>query len=93
MLLSSSEILQYLNQTPGWEYDAYTKSISRIMLFNNFKESMNFVNKVSEIAEQHNHHPDITIQYSKVVLSLSTHSEGGLTEKDFIVAKAISEKI
>jgi 4a-hydroxytetrahydrobiopterin dehydratase len=47
------------------------------------------VNKIAEVAEQANHHPDITINYNEVGISLSTHSESGVTEKDFWLAEAI----
>jgi 4a-hydroxytetrahydrobiopterin dehydratase len=50
-----------------------------------------FVNKIAEAAEQANHHPDITINYSQVNISLSTHSESGVTQKDFHLAGAIDK--
>jgi 4a-hydroxytetrahydrobiopterin dehydratase len=49
------------------------------------------VNRVAEAAEQANHHPDITINYSQVSISLSTHSEGGITQKDFQLAEALDK--
>jgi len=49
------------------------------------------VNKIAEAAEQANHHPDITINYNQVGISLSTHSEGGITRKDFQLAEAIDK--
>ena len=64
-------------------------SITRIFQFNDFNDSMKFVNKVARIAERANHHPDIDIRWNKVTLTLATHSEGGLTQKDFDVATKV----
>ena len=54
-----------------------------------FKESIAFVNKVAELAERADHHPDILIEYDKVTLTLSSHDAGGLTERDFSLARSI----
>jgi 4a-hydroxytetrahydrobiopterin dehydratase len=64
-------------------------AISRTLQFRNFKDSKAFVDKVAELAEREQHHPDIHIEYNKVRLVLSTHSAGGLTDKDFDMAEAI----
>jgi 4a-hydroxytetrahydrobiopterin dehydratase len=58
-------------------------------MFNDFLEAMQFVNQVARSAEGMNHHPDISIHYNKVRLSLTTHDEGGLTERDFRLARKI----
>lgn len=63
--------------------------ISADFKFKNFKESMAFVNKVADIAEQEDHHPDIYIYYSKVKLELTTHAISGLSINDFIMASKI----
>ncbi len=55
-----------------------------------FKDAMAFVNEVAQIAEARNHHPDITIQWNKITLTLSTHSAGGLTANDFDLARRIN---
>jgi len=57
--------------------------------FESFGESIKFVNFVAEIAEENQHHPSIIINYKEVKLMLTTHSESGLTEKDFMMAKLI----
>ncbi len=59
--------------------------------FKDFKESIQFVNKLAEIAEQEGHHPDIYIFYNKVQIDLFTHAVGGLSENDFIMAAKIDE--
>ncbi len=61
----------------------------RTYKFPSFRASLAFVAFVGEIAEARDHHPDIDIRYSKVKLTLSTHSAGGLTEKDFDLAGLI----
>jgi 4a-hydroxytetrahydrobiopterin dehydratase len=71
----------------GWSQEDW--AISRTLQFRNFKESKAFVDKVAELAEREQHHPDIHIEYDKVRLVLSTHSAGGLTEKDFDMAEEI----
>jgi 4a-hydroxytetrahydrobiopterin dehydratase len=60
--------------------------ITRVFQFRDFATAMEFVNAVARLAEQAGHHPDIDIRYNKVTLSLTTHDEGGLTEKDFDLA-------
>ncbi len=72
---------------PGWENNG--KEITRAYKFKDFAEAMAFVNKVAGLAEAADHHPDIDIRYNKVRLTLSTHSAGGLTEKDFSLALQI----
>jgi len=66
-------------------------SIVKDKLFRDFKEAMEFVNKVAEIAEKHNHHPSIIIDYNNVRMSLTTHSAGGLTNIDFDVGEEIDK--
>ena len=74
-------------QTPLWNLKE--DSILRTFEFKGFVEAMAFVNKVAQVAETLEHHPDIAIAYNKVTLTLSTHSAGGLTQKDFDLARAI----
>ena len=97
---------EYLKQTPGWTLrSAFAKGsadkqdekrseylfIERKWKFNDFTESMAFVNKVAELAEHEGHHPDIMVHYNEVALTLWTHFIGGLFENDFIVAARINE--
>lgn len=87
--LSIIQIKDYLPLVPDWFLIG--DQIKRDFKFKNFKESLDFVNKVAEIAESENHHPDIYIFYNKVNLSLSTHAAKGLTENDFILAAKINQ--
>ena len=59
--------------------------------FKDFKEAMDFVNKVAELSENVNHHPNISIDYNKVEIVLWTHSEGKVTKKDYNLAGKIDE--
>ncbi len=59
--------------------------------FESFDKSIEFINRVATVSNKHNHHPTIKNTYDKVELSITTHSVGGLTTKDFELAKAISE--
>jgi 4a-hydroxytetrahydrobiopterin dehydratase len=85
--LSDEEIAERLEELQGWERtgDAISKSFDR----GDFKGSVAFVNEVLEPAEEMNHHPDLEISWSRVNVSLSTHSEGGLTGSDFELASKI----
>ncbi len=65
--------------------------LRRQFRFKTFKESIDFVNKVAQIAENEGHHPDIYISYNKVQLDLFTHAVGGLSENDFIMAAKINK--
>jgi 4a-hydroxytetrahydrobiopterin dehydratase len=85
--LPEDEIATRLEKLQGWELQG--SSIRRTFSFDDFKGSMAFVNRVAELAEAADHHPDIDIRYSKVTLTLSTHEAGGLTERDFALAGQI----
>lgn len=86
-LLSEAEIEEGLNGLRGWERKG--NEIVKVYKNKNFVESIGFVNKVAILAEKADHHPDILIQYRNVTLTLSTHSQGGLTGKDFKLAGEI----
>jgi len=89
--LSDKVIKELTVQIPGWIIK--DKSIEREIQFRDFKGSIAFVNKVAELAENQNHHPDICIFYSKVKLVLSTHKIDGLSRNDFILAVKIDQLI
>ena len=86
-LLTDAEIEEGLKGLQGWERKG--NEIVRVYKQKSFVDSLGFVNKVAILAEKADHHPDILIQYRKVTLTLSTHSKGGLTEKDFNLAREI----
>ena len=89
-LLTSAQEHTFLKNHPGWSIN--TKEIPRLtkqFTFKNFIEAMEFVNMVAKLAEEVNHHPDISISYNKVVLTLTTHDRKGLTDKDSNLAGKI----
>src|SRR5471030_1432697 len=86
-LMKGDELKTRLKKVPEWELEK--KHIERTFEFDDFSESIDFVNGVAEVAEDEEHHPDIDIRYNKVRLILSTHSKGGLTELDFGLAERI----
>jgi 4a-hydroxytetrahydrobiopterin dehydratase len=86
-LLAENEIVTLLATTQGWERAG--DSITTTVTLPGFLDAIAFVNRVAELAEAADHHPDIDIRWNKVTLTLSTHSEGGLTAKDFDLAKQI----
>ena len=88
-LLSPTEIEERLNGLEGWEHK--DNEITKKFTNKDFVGSIGFVTKVAVLAEKADHHPDILIEYKDVTLTLSTHSEGGLTEKDFKLAAEIED--
>lgn len=97
MPLNLEEIEKYMEQVSGWTLTSdedpsvalVNARISKEFKFRDFIGAINFVNNISEIAESENHHPDIHINYNKVVLELYTHAIGGLSENDFIIAAKV----
>jgi len=90
--LSIKEIYDRLEELKGWEMNGYSE-IFKEFEFNNFREAMEFVQKVGEEAERQKHHPEIIIQYSKVTLKLTTQEADGLTHDDFKMARVIEQMI
>jgi 4a-hydroxytetrahydrobiopterin dehydratase len=79
----------YLPDVPGWNLTEDGKKITKEYKFKDFIGAINFVERVADVAEMEDHHPDIHVYYSKVVLDLWTHAIGGLSENDFIVAAKV----
>lgn len=76
-----------LARVPGWARAG--RAIARTYRFDDFRGALAFVNRVGELAERQNHHPDIDIRYNEVTLSVWSHDAGGLTDRDFRLAAAI----
>lgn len=74
---------------PGWTYDANADAIAREFGFKTFSEAFAFMTRVALLAEKADHHPDWSNSYNRVSIRLSTHSAGGLTEKDIALAGRI----
>jgi 4a-hydroxytetrahydrobiopterin dehydratase len=85
--LSDAEIDERLTGLDGWQRsgDAIVKQFDN----GDFKGSVDFVDRLTPVAEEMNHHPDLEISWKTVTVTISTHSEGGLTENDFELARRI----
>jgi len=85
--LSDLEIQRALGSLPGWSRrgDALTKTFT----FPKFMDGIDFVVRIAKLADAANHHPDIDIRYTKVLVTLSTHDAGGITQNDLDLAKQI----
>jgi 4a-hydroxytetrahydrobiopterin dehydratase len=86
--LSSEQIKNELNNISRWRLD--DGSIRRDWEFKDFGEALIFINRVGILAEKHDHHPEIFNVYNKVNLKFNTHSVGGITIKDFKIARDIN---
>jgi 4a-hydroxytetrahydrobiopterin dehydratase len=86
-LLSDEEIGRRLEATSGWEREG--DAIRREFKQGDFKGAVDFVNRIMPVAEAMNHHPDLAISWNTVTVTITTHSEGGLTENDFELAARI----
>ncbi len=87
-LMNEKQIAKHLRSLTGWKRNG--NEIFREFIKKDFIHAMGFVQSVALVAEKADHHPDIDIRWNKVTLVLSTHSEGGLTEKDFSLAAKIN---
>ncbi|MGZ3581949.1 MAG: 4a-hydroxytetrahydrobiopterin dehydratase [Ktedonobacterales bacterium] len=85
--LSEDAIQTALTQMPGWS--VVDGMLRKTYQFPTFPDGIAFVNRVADLAEEMGHHPDIDIRYSTIIVSLSTHDEGGITEKDTTLARRI----
>jgi 4a-hydroxytetrahydrobiopterin dehydratase len=90
MKLMQADAAQRVKTLPGWALEGDT--IRKQFTFKGFPEAVEFVSRLVPEAEAADHHPDIQINYKRVMLTYSTHSEGGLTDKDFAGA-AMADRI
>jgi 4a-hydroxytetrahydrobiopterin dehydratase len=89
-LLSDDDVQDRLEQLEtGWRRQG--DAIARQFTFDDFKGSVDFINRITLPAEEMNHHPDLEISWNKVTVSLSTHSQGGITNSDFELAQRIED--
>ena len=86
--LSEEEIISEQRTLDTWKVEG--SELVRTFTFPDFRASLAFVNQVGELAEAAGHHPDIDIRYNRVRLALVTHDSGGLTAKDFGLARKIN---
>lgn len=88
--LSPKQVAEHLRELDDWQASSDSTSIRRDYKCRNFKQALDFVNKVGEVAEGQKHHPDITFGWGYVTLTLQTHAIGGLHENDFILAAKVN---
>jgi len=89
--LNLSDIEENRQHTPEWQYCANENHLIRTYHFSDYTETMSFVNKVAEVAEQENHHPEMVVGYNRCKVSFYTHTVNGVTENDFICAAKIDQ--
>jgi 4a-hydroxytetrahydrobiopterin dehydratase len=89
--LSETQARELASEIPAWTLAEGAKRLERRFEFEDFAAAMRFVNRVAEVAEAEQHHPDIAIHWNKVELTLWTHAIGGLHENDFVVAAKVDE--
>lgn len=85
--LPDEEVQPLAATLPGWSVTA--NKLERELVFKDFRTAMTFVNRVADLANQEDHHPDLFISYNRVRLTLFTHKTGGLSRNDFILAAKI----
>jgi len=86
--LDDTQVATLLREVSGWE--ARDQQLHRAFTFRDFVTAMRFVNRMADVAEAEGHHPDFTVHYRQVDVSVWTHAIGGLSENDFILAAKIS---
>ena len=91
-LLKDDEIAGKLRMIGPWDYDSEDKMIVRETTFKDFMEAMGFLNKMADLAEKLNHHPDMTVcEYNRVIVATTTHDAGGVTDNDIRLAQGFEE--
>ncbi len=89
--LNPEQIKAALAELGDWGFDG--DALTRTFRFADFVHSVEFVEHLAEVAEERQHHPDIDIRYNKVTLRLSTHSAGGVTQRDVELAEAVGHLV
>lgn len=83
------DLARELATVPHWRHDQKRRAIVREFVFRDFVQAFAFMTRVALEAERRNHHPDWSNAYNRVTIALTTHDAGGLTERDFELARAI----
>jgi 4a-hydroxytetrahydrobiopterin dehydratase len=90
--LGAEAVREYLRAVPGWQLTADGKRLRREWRVKDFATALDFFNRVGQVAEAEDHHPDLHLSgYRNVAIELSTHAVGGLTMNDFILAAKIDQ--
>ncbi len=91
--LTPDQIAEYKKQLKQEWFVKNGTKLHRVFSFDTFMQSIDFINKIAQIAEEEQHHPDMYIFFNKVQIELFTHAIGGLHENDFILAAKIEELV
>ena len=89
--MSAAQIAAHLNDAPGWAL--VSGAIEKTFTFNNFFQTMGFVNALGWICNTQDHHPDLAVSYSRCVVRFNTHSVGGISINDFICAAQVNQLV
>jgi 4a-hydroxytetrahydrobiopterin dehydratase len=90
--LDPAQIKERLQSLPEWSHNATKMQIEKKFVRKNFLDAAAFINQIAQVAEQHDHHPDILLSdYKNVTVMFSTHSAGGITQNDFDMAAAVEK--
>lgn len=89
--MNPNEIAEKLKSLNGWTYNESTKSIQKEFTFKGYLKTIGFVNAVAWIANKENHHPDLEVSFSRCLVRLTTHDAGGVSDKDFALARQIDK--
>ena len=90
-LIASVDLNDHLKDLEGWQVGQDGKAIMRALTFSDFRTAFAFMTQVALVAEKMDHHPDWSNVYNRVDIQLSTHNAGGVTERDFKLARAIED--
>src|SRR3989338_9308791 len=89
--LTKEQAGELWEQVPQWRLSNDTQSIHKTFRFKDWLQAVDFMNKISAVAEQEGHHPDIDLHWGRVGVALTTHAIDGLSENDFILAVKIDQ--
>ena len=87
--LNADEIARHLTELNGWRVEGH--KLHKTLSFKDFVQNMAFINRMAELAEAEGHHPDFSVHYNRLDLTIWTHAIDGLSENDFILAAKLDE--
>lgn len=87
--MEKPQVTENLKTLNGWTYDEASKSIQKEFTFKSYLKTISFVNTIAWFANRDNHHPDLEVSFGRCLVKLTTHDAGGVSEKDFTLAKCI----
>lgn len=91
--LNLSQIEDNRRHTPEWQFCATENELSQTFHFDDYRQTIDFVNKVADVSHAQNHHPEMIVSYNRCKVTFCTHSVNGITENDFICAALIDQNL